>query len=578
MFFYQYAEGDGNDLIYSFNQNSTLNVTSGNITGVSLNGFSLVFNIGNGSITLSNYGNNPVNVLDSSGNLTQTERFDVVVNGTEGDDSLTNFNPQTTINALGGNDTISNAGSNVKIYGGSGNDSISNSGINSNDVTIEAGAGDDTISNSGINSSIIGDEGNDYIQNSGSNVTINGGNGNDTILHSSFYNSYYNRISGGNPVIFGGTGDDMINIGTSYDGSYRATVFGGTGNDIITLSGNGSSNSIIYNAGDGNDTVLNFTANDTLQIVNSSYSTTAGGNDIIVSVGDGSILLKDAASISPNIEGTIGEDNSISDGGNNTTPASDSRDIFVYANGEGDRTIRDFKAGSSDNSDVIYLQGSLGEINREGNVVTVNGASGGALVIETDFSTDEAILYTIDGENIGAAKLADSTNTLYYDKNVYYFRFNDNAGRLYYWGGEDVTIALDNSTTPQEYIGLKSIITRSDTEKASGNLTLIGNDLDNEIYSGAGNDYLTGGSGADTFYWGSGDGYDIITDANTDDTINLYNVSLSDISSISVSDNKLDLRLNDGSHLDAYYGTQATFQFSDGARYKYENNDWQQQD
>ena len=256
---------------------------------------------------------------------------------------------------------------------------------------------------------------------------------------------------------------------------------------------------------------------------------------------------------------------------------TDSRDILVYADGDGDVTISDFKAGSSDNSDVIYLQGNLGEINREGNVVTVNGASGGALTIETDFSTDEAILYTIDGENIGAAKLADSTNTLYYDKNVYYFRFNDNAGRLFYWGGDDVTIALDNSTTAQEYIGLKSIITKSDTEKASGNLNLIGNDLDNEIYSGAGNDYLTGGSGADTFYWGSGDGYDIITDAESADTINLYNVSLSDISSVDISDNKLDLRLNDGSHLDAYYGTQATFQFSDGSRYKYQNNDWQQQ-
>ncbi len=256
---------------------------------------------------------------------------------------------------------------------------------------------------------------------------------------------------------------------------------------------------------------------------------------------------------------------------------TDSRDILVYADGDGDVTISDFKAGSSDNSDVIYLQGNLGEINREGNVVTVNGASGGALTIETDFSTDETILYTIDGENIGAAKLADSTNTLYYDKNVYYFRFNDNSGRLFYWGGDDVTIALDNSTTAQEYIGLKSIITKSDTEKASGNLNLIGNDLDNEIYSGAGNDYLTGGSGADTFYWGSGDGYDIITDAESADTINLYNVSLSDISSVDISDNKLDLRLNDGSHLDAYYGTQATFQFSDGSRYKYQNNDWQQQ-
>ncbi len=254
---------------------------------------------------------------------------------------------------------------------------------------------------------------------------------------------------------------------------------------------------------------------------------------------------------------------------------TDSRDVFLYADGDGDVVLDNFKAGSSDNSDVIYLQGSLGEINREGNVVTVNGASGGALTIETDFSTDEAILYTIDGENIGAAKLADSTNTLYYDKNVYYFRFNDNAGKLYYWGGEDMTIALDNSTTPQEYIGLKSIITRSDTEKASGNLTLIGNDLDNEIYSGAGNDTLTGGAGADTFYWGSGDGNDLITDAESSDVIDLYNVSLSDIAEVTSSDNSIGIKLNDGAQLEVQ-GTDATFKFSDSSRYKYQSG-WQQQ-
>ena len=264
-------------------------------------------------------------------------------------------------------------------------------------------------------------------------------------------------------------------------------------------------------------------------------------------------------------------------GGNDTMIGGAARDYFVYINGNGNDLAKNFKAGSSEDSDIVALQGDLDMLEREGNTVTVNGASGGSLIIETDFSTDEALLYTVDGTNIGAAKLADSTNTLYYDSNIYYFRFNDNAGRIFYWGDDNITIALNNSTV-QEYIGTKSIITKGDNGVgAHGNLNIVGNDLDNEIYSGYGNDYLTGGAGADTFYWGSGDGYDIITDADNDDTINLYNVSLSDISYIGVSDNKLDLRLNDGSHLDAYYGTEATFQFSDGSRYKYQNNNWQQQ-
>ena len=515
-------------------------------------------------------------------------------------------------------------------YGTNGDDVLVN---NYNDIVIYGGNGNDTILNDGDNVTISGGAGNDSIENRGGNrVTIAGGIGNDTI---------YNSSLSANVSISGGSGADSI-----YNDSTETTIHGGTGDDFIGLGLFSSLNVIQYASGDGNDTIEGFNANNTLQI-SGDYSSVISGSDIILSVGEGSILLRYAAGLSLDIQGF--DDTGITDdetdgdtlylesdqtgdiglggwdyfnnanvwgndtlsnidssnngyahilagnnlsnqivagsgstsmwggnGGNDTMIGGSSRDYFVYINGNGNDFAKNFKAGSSGDSDIVALQGNLGTIEREGNTVTVNGASGGSLIVETDFSTDEAILYTIDGTNIGAAKLADSTNTLYYDKNVYHFRFNNNAGRLFYWGNEDVTIALDNSTA-QDYVGLKTIITKSDTEKASGNLTLIGNDLDNEIYSGAGNDMLTGGSGADTFYWGSGDGYDIITDAESSDIINLYNVSLSDISSTSVSDNKLDLRLNDGSHLDAYYGTQATFQLADDTRWKYQDGDWQQQ-
>ncbi len=568
----------------------------------------------NGDDSINNFGDN-VTISVGSGNDSVENNLgsnNVTISGDDGNDSIQNLSGNVSINGGAGDDEIDNSGENVTIDGGNGADTIDN--LSGDSVMIDGGEGDDSIHNYGYNVTITGGAGNDEIFSNRDSVSISGGEGNDYI---------YNSNSNGNVSISGGIGDDHI----AFDVFSSPTV-------------------IQYSNGDGNDTISGFydtisgaKSDSTLQIFG-EYSTTTSGDDMIVNVGEGSILLRNAANISPNIitatdssnsGGTLflesdqkgdiwlgGYDyfnnaavwgnstisnidssnngyahilagNDLSNqiiagsgstsmwggtGGDDTMIGGSSRDYFLYANGNGNDLAKNFKAGSSPDSDIAALQGNLGVIEREGNVVTVNGADGGTLIIETDFSTDEAILYTIDGTNIGAAKLADSTNTLYYDKNVYHFRFNDNAGRLFYWGNEDVTIALDNSTA-QDYVGLKTIITKSDTEKASGNLNIIGNELDNEIYSGAGNDYLTGGSGADTFYWGSGDGYDIITDAESSDVINLYNVSISDISSVDISDNKLDLRLNDGSHLDAYYGTQATFQFSDGSRYKYENNNWQ---
>ncbi len=654
---------EGDDDIHNWGDNVTISAGSGEDTvgnfgeNVSISGgadYDTIFNYSDNVTIDSSDGNDYIasggsNVSISGGEgdddilVAASLSSDNSVSGGAGNDTIINVTLGTNVNidAGDGDDVIGNYGDNVTMLGGAGDDTIYNSSLGT-DIKMDAGDGDDTLENHGENVTIIGGEGNDVIKNTGYNVTITGGAGKDSI-----YNDYSNSVT-----MDGGAGNDTLNNYWGYylimDGGSGAdsiinragdytTIDGGAGNDYISIASNSDYNVIHYSNGSDNDTVYGFDSNDTLKISSNSYSTTTSGDDILVNVDSGSILLVGAASISPNIEqpndytlflesnqseniwlsgwdyfnsaNVWGNDtlsnidssnngyahilagNNLSNqivagsgstsmwggnGGNDTMIGGSSRDYFVYVNGNGNDFAKNFKAGSSGDSDIVALQGDLGTIEREGNTVTVNGSSGGSLIIETDFSTDEAILYTIDGTNIGAAKLADSTNTLYYDKNVYHFRFNDNAGRLFYWGNEDVTIALDNSTA-QDYVGLKTIITKSDTEKASGNLTIIGNDLDNEIYSGAGNDMLTGGSGADTFYWGSGDGYDIITDAESSDVINLYNVSLSDISSTSVSDNKLDLRLNDGSHLDAYYGTQATFQFSDGTRYKYENNNWQQQ-
>ncbi len=256
-------------------------------------------------------------------------------------------------------------------------------------------------------------------------------------------------------------------------------------------------------------------------------------------------------------------------GGDDTMIGGDSRDYFWYVDGNGNDTAKNFTTGQGENSDVLVLRGGVSSVNRDGDTIIIGGASGGAISIEANFSEDETILYSLSGQNISAAKIASSENALSYDAETKYFKFNDNAGTVYYSGSDDATIALDNSNG-QIFIGAKNI----QAQDSTGNLNLIGNALDNEIYSGSGNDTLTGGNGADRFYWGNGDGVDIITDAQSDDIIDLYNVSISDVAEIDTSSG-INVRLNDGSQL-SVNSQEATFQLSSGSRWKYQGG-WQRQ-
>ena len=69
----------------------------------------------------------------------------------------------------------------------------------------------------------------------------------------------------------------------------------GKGKDYISISSNARNNIIQYASSDGNDAIVGFNANDTLKITSGKYSAKASGADVIVTVGKGSIRLKNAA-------------------------------------------------------------------------------------------------------------------------------------------------------------------------------------------------------------------------------------------------------------------------------------------
>ena len=101
------------------------------------------------------------------------------------------------------------------------------------------------------------------------------------------------------------------------------------------------------------------------------------------------------------------------------------------------------------------------------------------------------------------------------------------------------------------------------------------------LWGGAGDvqDIFIGGNGADNFFVGKGDGSDFITNAGENDTVLLYDVSLSDIVDFSPIANTISLTLNSGSTLfiDDSAGLSPTFQLADGSRWQFNHssNSWQ---
>ena len=99
-------------------------------------------------------------------------------------------------------------------------------------------------------------------------------------------------VPGGWNVTATDKNDDIVITGSG------ATINARGGDDRITL--NGGSALIEYNSGDGNDIVYGFKMTDRLQISGTNTGTMTSGNDVIVTVDNGSITLKDAADTADN--------------------------------------------------------------------------------------------------------------------------------------------------------------------------------------------------------------------------------------------------------------------------------------
>ncbi len=499
---HQYANGDGNDVIRNWSANDTLSITGGAWSSVT-SGKNVIIRVGSGKITLKNAKGKKINIVGGGIHNTLSNTY---VYGTSNADSITNSGRYVTIYAGDGDDTIYNEGissdslvaSRVTIYGGAGRDSINNIGDN---VVIDSGTGDDKITVNAWN-----DTSKSY---GGWYTSVNAGDGNDTIRN---YSANYVTIRGG-------AGNDSIVSGyTSYLGRY-VTISGGTGNDLISLRSSGNNELIEYTSGDGVDTVYGFESRDTLKIGNGTtdtYSKATVGNDVVISVGSGSITLKNASGKSLNIKGSL-------IGGNGTVISNSQSYKTIYGTSYND-TIRNLgdtvKIYAGDGADSIYSYSYYGTISGGAGSDTVSLHSSGHHNIISYYSGDgNDIVYNLtatDSISIGGANYTRST----VGSNVV---LGIGTGSITVNGGSSKTVNVigtlagsSNGTVISNYY---------DDEEVYG--TSYNDTINNygdgvEVYAYDGNDYIYNGYASEDFTINGGYGNDTICNYGDDGYIRGY--------------------------------------------------------
>ena len=579
---YQYAQGDGNDVIYGFDSNDTISLGGGYYTRETVGSNVIVSMVSGGAMTLSGAKDETINIV--GGTLSIPAIF------TNGNDTYNNQTADTILNALAGNDYVINNATRVTIIGGDGNDTLVNG---QNYVSISGGTGDDSVINIGNNSTVYGDAGNDYlfsssltsygimdggddndyIMNNANNITLKGGAGNDSIVLSGDSDGSYGK----NVSVDAGTGDDLIWLSSN---PQNITVKGGKGNDIIINNTSDSSSNIFqYAEGDGNDAISNLSKNDTLHITSGTVSSSVSGADVTLTVGKGKITLQDYAekSFYLKIGNAAAVETIISNEPDDTILGTDKADNL--SNADDEKTIIAMKGNDiiDNTGNLVSISGDAGNdnISNTGDDVTIDGGAGrdkifneghyttiiGGQGDDTIENYGENILYQYaqgDGKDtiIGFGE----TDTLEITKGAYSYSISNNdflvkvsSGTITLKDAADKIIHINDETiipallpdgwkygTSSKTNTNAAIITATvkgaenidlsesygdgvetvDGSKTSG-IEIIGNDLDNSIKGGNGRNILDGGDGNDTLV-GTGGVVDTFIYSGGDDRIINY--------------------------------------------------------
>ncbi|WP_272492073.1 DUF4214 domain-containing protein [Massilia phyllostachyos] len=143
----------------------------------------------------------------------------------------------------GGIDELRGEAGDDVLYGGADRDFLFGG---AGDDVLDGGDGDDSLHDEAGDNILTGGEGNDFLATqAGTTGTLNGGNGNDTL------------VGHGGEDYFGGAGDDTIRLVLDAPAAARGAAYGGSGNDRIELWWSSPSDTHLdIRGGDGSDTYV----------------------------------------------------------------------------------------------------------------------------------------------------------------------------------------------------------------------------------------------------------------------------------------------------------------------------------
>ncbi len=331
--------------------------------------------------------------------------------------------------------------------------SLSSNELLARGFDLDGTANNDTITGTNTTDRITGFGGADRLLGYAGTDTLNGGDGND-------------ELQGGDDAdtLFGGTGDDQL--------------IGGNGNDIL----NGEDGNDELQGDDGVDTLNGGLGDDRL------YG--QAGDDVLN--GDAGIDELQGGDGNDTLMGGAGNDILYGQNNNDTLDGGAGDDIlsgdlgvdtYVFGRGYGRDSIYDFDGGTT-GSGIL-------QFNADVNAADVQATrQGGDLVL--------AISGTDDALTIKNYYVPTSSTPQYY--------YGEISDYTYTYGYQLAQIKFADGTawTPAT-ISLFSAGT-------SGTENLYGTGNNDTFASSTGNDFVSGGAGSDTYYFGVGSGKDTVYD------------------------------------------------------------------
>ncbi len=484
------------------------------------------------------------------------------------------------------NDTIA-AGAGDYVYGGAGSDSIvvDSSGENTF-VGLSANGGKDVVLGFETVGSTDGDTVYLFENNIGDGVELSSKSSNLVVKQGKATLTLSGIASGSETV---------VNIQDNTQTNYKVDFVSGT----ASVTDEDSMYDVYYSDASKNNNALSFSSfGDELVvdlgntgIFENTGSARYYGDFASVTGGQEETILMGAAANKETLIAGAGDTTlwgggsaaDVLNGGSGTSNVV----TYFYTTGDGKDTVTGASWGTSDSDDVLYFKDvNLASIKNDGKTTTFNMADSSDKLTVSGLKANSAVKFTNDGETIKQAKIGVSgkANSWTYEDSVDMY-LGGKKNSLTVSGDAEVWLAGNDGKTYED-------VAKVDASTSTGTVVIAGttnNELliagkgDSSLWGGLGgsNDTLKGSAvGSTDYYFGNGEGNDVITNTSSDDKVLLYNVSGENIKSLEKGSGELTITLTDGSSLTVKGMSSSSsvnqFQLADGSKwtYAYNTNTW----